>query len=213
MKLDIEVTSDIVCPWCYVGKRRLDKAMATFTKNVPVTVTWKPYQLNPGLPPEGVDRRAYMEEKFGPARVEEMNRHLSELGKEEGINFHFDKISRSPNTFLAHRLIWLARKEGQQDEVVEALFRAYFSDGQDIGGPQTLIKIGAACGIPMVRLQKYFAGSEGCEETKTELQQAVDGNITMVPHFVMNRDYWISGADTVETFSNAFKVAVQASVS
>lgn len=210
MELKIEVTSDIVCPWCYVGKRRLDKALASFSKLVPVSITWKPYQLNPDLPAEGVDRKSYYEQKFGAERVREMSDTLTELGKEEGITFHFDKIKRTPNTFLAHRLVWLAGQEGQQDEVVEALFRAYFSEGKDIGEIQTLMKIGAACGIPQPRLQRYFAGSEGSAETKAEIQQAFDSDIRMVPHFVMNKEFWISGADTVETFENAFKVAAQA---
>ena len=211
MELTIEVISDIVCPWCYIGKRRLDKSLKAFDARVPVQLTWKPFQLNPDLPPEGIERAAYMEKKFGAERVKQMSDHLTELGKDDGITFHFDKIKLSPNTFLAHRLIWLARQEGQQDEIVEALFRAYFCEGKDIGDAQTLIKLGAACGIPQPRLQRFFGSTEGVAQTRAEIQQASDREISMVPHFIMNKDYWISGADTVETFQNAFKVAAQAS--
>ncbi|MBN8547925.1 MAG: DsbA family oxidoreductase [Deltaproteobacteria bacterium] len=211
MELKIEVFSDIVCPWCYVGKRRLDAALKSFDSRIPVSVTWKAFQLNPKLPTEGVAWAEYMHQKFGAQRVQEMNANLTELGKEDGINFRFDKIQRSPNTFQAHRLNWLARQEGQQDEVVEAVFRAYFSEGKDIGEIQTLMKIGAACGIPLQRLQRFFGSSEGVSEVQAEVQEAVARDISMVPHFVMNKEYWISGADTIETFSNACRVAAQAS--
>src|SRR5580700_7293928 len=129
MVLHIDIISDVICPWCYIGKRRLEKAITALDRQHEVQVRWLPFQLNPTMPKEGISRRDYRIKKFGSwERWLELDARVIEVGKAEDINFAFDKIERTPNTFDAHRLIWLADKDGVQDAVVEALFRAYFTD-------------------------------------------------------------------------------------
>src|SRR6187200_3759218 len=140
MNLSVEVISDVICPWCFIGKRRLEKAIAMH--DGAVEVRWLPFQLNPSMPKEGISRREYRTKKFGSwERSMELDARVIAVGKEEGIDFSFDRIERTPNTLDAHRLIWLADKEGVQDAVVESLFQAYFIKGKDIGGRQVLIDV------------------------------------------------------------------------
>src|SRR5436305_11403390 len=134
MVLQVDVISDVICPWCYIGKRRLEKAVIAIEGQHEVRLRWLPFQLNPTMPKEGISRREYRTKKFGSwERSLELDARLIEVGKAEGIDFAFDKMERTPNTLDAHRLIWLADKEGVQGAVVEALFRAYFIEGWDIG--------------------------------------------------------------------------------
>lgn len=205
MALNIEVISDIVCPWCYIGKRRLDAALREFGDPT-VTVLWKPFQLTPELPLDGVDRKAFMEKKFGADRARTMNAQLTDLGKAEDIDFRFDRIEFSPNTFHAHRLLWNARQEGLQDKAVEAVFRAYFTEGRNIGDLSELKLIGKELGISRERLDDFEQRNEGAEETKQEISEAYQRGITLVPYFIVNHEHWIEGADTVETFVQAFRV-------
>ena len=139
--------SDVICPWCYIGKRRLEKAVAALDGQHEVRVRWLPFQLNPTMPKDGISRREYRTRKFGSwERSLELDAKVVAAGKAEGIHFAFDRIERTPNTLDAHRLIWLADKEGIQDAVVEALFRAYFTEGRDISKRQTLIDVVAEAG-------------------------------------------------------------------
>src|SRR5947209_17108367 len=125
MILTVDVISDVICPWCYIGKRRLEKAVAAL--DLQVEVRWLPFQLNPAMPKEGVSRREYRTRKFGSwERSLELDARVVAVGEAEGISFALDRIERTPNTLDAHRLIWLAGEQGIQDAVVEALFRAYF---------------------------------------------------------------------------------------
>src|SRR5579871_4952132 len=133
MMLAVDVISDVICPWCYIGKRRLERAVTALDRQHEVRVRWLPFQLNPTMPREGIGRREYRTRKFGNwERSLELDARVAAVGEAEGIQFAFDRIERTPNTLDAHRLIWLADKEGIQDAVVEALFRAYFRDGRDI---------------------------------------------------------------------------------
>jgi len=146
--VDIAVFSDVVCPWCYVGRRRLERAVELLDGKHEVRVTWKPYQLNPWVPAEGMDRAEYRRIKFGSAeRSSGMDTRLKEAGNGEGIELAFEKIGRTPNTFNAHRLIWLAAQHGRQIEMVDTLFKAYFTDGRDIGDRATLIELAGAAGL------------------------------------------------------------------
>src|SRR5690349_1984425 len=143
----IDIYSDVVCPWCYVGKRRLDRALSQLA-TIPTQVTWRPFQLNPTMPKEGMERSAYLEAKFGSLdafnRLEEQVRAA---GAMERISFAFDRIQKTPNTFLAHRLIWLAGQQGRQDAVVEALFKGYFEEGVDIGSSSALADLAGSAGV------------------------------------------------------------------
>src|SRR5262245_25329863 len=147
MALHVDVISDVICPWCFIGKRRLEKAVAALDAKHEVWVRWLPFQLNPTMPRAGISRREYRTRKFGSwERSLELDARVFEVGKSEGIPFAFDRIERTPNTLNAHRLIWLAGKEGVQDAVVESLFRAYFTEGRDIGQRQTLLDVVAKAG-------------------------------------------------------------------
>jgi predicted DsbA family dithiol-disulfide isomerase len=146
MVLHVDVISDVICPWCSIGKRRLEKAVAAF--GGPVRVRWLPFQLNPTMPKEGASRKEYRTRKFGSwERSLELDARVVAVGEGEGIHFAFDRIERTPNTLDTHRLIWLAGKEGVQDAVVEALFRAYFTEGRDISNHQTLLDMVAEAGL------------------------------------------------------------------
>lgn len=142
MRLHVEVLSDVICPWCFIGKRRLEKAIAAFQGEQTIEVQWLPYQLNPTMPSEGVSRKEYRIKKFGSwERSQQLDANVAENGKAEGIDFVFDRIDRTPNTVDAHRLVWLAGKQDCQDAVVEALFLSYFTLGKDLSDRQILIDV------------------------------------------------------------------------
>jgi len=148
MNLNVDVISDVVCPWCLVGKRRLEKAVAAVAGKHEVVVRWHPFQLNPTMPRKGIERRAYRTAKFGSwERSLELDAKLVAVGDGEGITFAFDKIERTPNTLDAHRLIRLAGEQGVQDAVVEALFQAYFTEGCDISDRRTLLDVVVGAGL------------------------------------------------------------------
>src|ERR1700737_387756 len=165
MILTIDVISDVICPWCFIGKRRLEKAVAAL--DGPVKVRWLPFQLNPTMPMEGVSRREYRTKKFGSwEQSQELDAWVVAVGETEGIHFAFDRIERAPNTLDAHRLIWLAEKEGVQDAVVEALFRADFTEGRDISNQQTLIDVVAEAGLDPHKAEVVLNSDEGLEAIK-----------------------------------------------
>src|SRR6056297_2324918 len=142
MNLAVDVISDVICPWCYIGKRRLEKAIASVDGQHDVQVHWHPFQLNPTMPKEGISRKEYRTRESGSwERSLELDAKVIAVGESEGIYFAFDKTERTPNTVDAHRLIWLAGEHDRQDAVVEGLFRAYFTEGRDIGNQQTLIDV------------------------------------------------------------------------
>src|SRR2546426_1052263 len=146
MSLHIDVISDVICPWCFIGKRRLEKAIAALGQ--PVKVRWLPFQLNPTMPKNGISRRDYRTKKLGSwERSLELDAQMAAAGEAEGIHFSFDRTERTPNTLDAHRLIWLADQQGIQDAVMEALFRAYFTEGRDISDRQTLLDVVAEVGL------------------------------------------------------------------
>src|SRR5208282_1313272 len=148
MALDIDIISDVICPWCFIGKRRLEKAVANLDRQHEVRVRWLPFQLNPTMPKEGIRRREYRTRKFGSwERSLELDAKVVAVGQTEGIHFAFDRIERTPNTVDARRLIWLADQQDCRDAIVEALFRAYFTEGRDIVDRQALIDVVAEAGL------------------------------------------------------------------
>ena len=194
--LRIEVYSDVICPWCYVGKRRLERALKQVGDSVDVAVFWHPFQLNPTMPIQGMDRRVYLETKFGSLAVfDEMEQRLLEAGKEEQISFAFDKIVRTPNTFLAHRLIWYAWTQGRQDAAVEQLFKGYFEEGLDIGSSSVLVELAVRAGS---EAEQFLMSNHGTTEVKAEEAVGHKLGIRGVPYFVFNHAYGISGAQPVE---------------
>ena len=200
----IDVYSDAVCPWCYVGKRRLERALTEFGGDV--RVTWRPFQLNPTMPKDGLDRTAYLEAKFGSLETfRQLEEHVQAAGASERITFAFEKIARTPNTFAAHRLIWLGEREGCQDAVVDALFRGYFEEGADIGSIAVLVQLAAQAGLPDESVERLLQSDEGTAEVKAEESAGHKLGIRGVPYFVVDGTYAISGAQPVDIFVSALK--------
>jgi len=199
MTLAVDVISDVICPWCYVGKRRLEKAIAGFD----VKVRWLPFQLNPRMPREGISRKEYRTAKFGSwERSLELDANMVAVGEAEGILFAFEKIERTPNTLDAHRLIWLADKQDVQDAVVEGLFRAYFTEGRDIGRRQTLLDVVAEAGLELG--EAILNSDEELEGIKAAQRFGVDG----VPFFIINDKLTLAGAQPSDVFIAAFNRAL-----
>ena len=194
-RLDIDLVADMVCPWCFIGWRRL-QAAAALRPDVDVHVTWRPYQLDPTLPEGGVDRAAYMAKKFpDAARRREVSRMLVDLAAEDGITLNFDRIEKSPNTLAAHRLVRWAQAEGRQAEVLEGLFAAYFTDGKDIGDPEVLADIGAAAGMDRLRILDRLARGEDLAVVGQEHQIARDAGVTGVPFMIFAQKFSVIGAE------------------
>ncbi len=202
----IDVISDVVCPWCYLGKRRLEAAIAE--AGTQVEIHWRPFQLDPTVPPTGLDRKAYMLGKFGDqARIDAAHARLGEAGAAAGISFAFDRIMRTPNTLDAHRLIRWADPAGCQDGVVEALFRAYFVEGRDIGDRKVLVEIGAAEGLDATLVYRLLASGADESDTRDEIASAVRLGVNGVPFFIFAGRYAVSGAQEARVLAGAIAKA------
>ena len=193
--LAIEVISDAICPWCWVAKRRLDRAIAAISPDVTASVTWRPFELNPEMPKAGVDRRAYRSAKFGSwQHSQALDAQVAAAGRSEGLVFNHDKMERTPNTVDAHRLIWLAGQQGKQDVVVEGLFSAYFNEGRDVGDPNVLADVGASAGLNRATVLAMLASDEGQAQVRSELQRAVNLRVSGVPTVLVDGVPFFSGA-------------------
>jgi len=205
--IQIDVISDVICPWCYIGKRRLEKALAQ-QGDANVSVRWHPFQLNPQMPSAGIDRRDYRITKFGSwERSQALDAQVTAAGRDEGLTFAFEKVTRTPNTLNAHRLIWLAGQDGIQDAVVEALFRAYFTEGQDLSNASTLLDVVAAAGLDRGRSDNLLNSNGGLDEIRAAETEARQLGVQSVPFFVVNGIVGISGARAPEEFLAAFTQA------
>jgi len=206
MTLIVDVISDVICPWCFIGKRRLEKAIAAHGK--PVTVQWHAFQLNPTMPKEGISRREYRTRKFGSwERSLELDSKVIAVGESEGIHFAFDKTERTPSTVDAHRVIWLADQHGCQDAVVEALFRAYFTEGKDIGNRQTLVDVAAEAGLDRKAAETMLNTDDGMDVISNGRTVSQRHQVDGVPFFIVNNTITLSGAQAPETFLDAFRQA------
>jgi predicted DsbA family dithiol-disulfide isomerase len=204
MNFAVDVISDVICPWCFIGKRRLEKAIASLDR--PVKVRWLPFQLNPTMPKEGISRREYRTRKFGSwERSLELDAQVAAAGKGEGIHFAFDKMERTPNTLDAHRLIWLAEKEGVQDAVVEALFQAYFTNGRDISKRQMLIDVVTEAGLDRSKTLALLEGDEGMNALREADELGRRFRVDGVPFFIVNGKITLSGAQQPDAFLEAFR--------
>jgi len=208
----IDIISDAICPWCYIGKRQLEIALPLLAKDgLAFDVRWHPFQLNPDMPEEGVDRREYRTAKFGSwERSQQMDARITETAASLGLEFHMDRLTRTPNTVAAHRLIRVAGELGVQDALVEALFEAYFCNGADIGDHQTLAEIGARAGIDRDAILALLAGDEGKQDVLVADQMARNAGINGVPSFALQGHVLFSGAvagaEMASTFSRAFEI-------
>ena len=207
-QLKIKVISDTICPWCYVGKRRLERAIALLG-NLPIEVEWKPFQLNPTMPREGMNRREYRTRKFGSwEHSRALDAQVRAAGAEVGIAFAHDKIVRTPNTLASHQLIWLAGLHGRQDAVVEAIFCEYFCKGRDIGETAVLLELGLSAGLMRDEIERRLNNAETREAVLREERKVRDLAVRGVPTFVVNGVPLASGAQPEAALASAFRVAV-----
>ncbi|MEK9969598.1 MAG: DsbA family oxidoreductase [Ferrovibrio sp.] len=194
----IEIVSDVICPWCFIGKRRLEQAMVQ-RPDIDFEIGWRPFQLNPDMPREGADRKSYLEAKFGgPERAKQIYARVSAEGAKEGIAFNFDGIKRTPNTLAAHSVLRWALSTGVQTELKERLFRLYFLEGQDIGNHQTLADAAAAEGMDGALVKQLLDDGRDADVIQDEDMMARELGITGVPFFIFERKYGVSGAQPAE---------------
>jgi predicted DsbA family dithiol-disulfide isomerase len=203
----IDIVSDAICPWCYIGKRQLERALAMLEpEGLRFTVHWNPFQLNPDMPKEGRDRAAYRALKFGsPERVREMDERVTGAAANVGLQFRLDQILRTPNTLNAHRLIWLAGREGFQDAVMEAVFAAYFTQGRDIGAPAVLADCAADAGMDRATVADFIAGEVAAKEMLAADGAAREAGVNGVPSFFLDGYGLYSGAMPAETMAEALR--------
>ena len=202
--ISIDLFSDPICPWCYIGKRRLEEALA-IRPDIRVEIEWHGFQLNPMMPHDGMNRSDYLSLKFGnPDNARRLYENIEGVGQQAGIAFNFERIAVTPNTINAHRLIRLAGQYGVQNDVVERLFAAYFIDGENIGDIMTLASIGDAAGIDRETAQTFLESGEDIEAVKSDDMQARQLGIQGVPFYILDRQYAVSGAQEPEAFYPLF---------
>ena len=207
--MQIDIISDTTCPWCFIGKRRLERALA-MRPQADLDIKWQPYQLNPTMPAEGIKRRQYLASKFGGAeRAERQFDRIRKAGIEEGIDFKFDRIDRTPNTINSHRLVYYAGLMGDQDLIVERLFQAFFFDGRDVGDNTILTEIAAAAGLDGDDVAFYLEGDKDRAYVLDHDEKVRRAGITGVPCFILQGKYAISGAQSPEIFHQVFDLVRQ----
>ncbi len=211
MTFMIDVVSDVVCPWCYIGKRRLESALAQLHREdaaLETRVNWHPFQLNPDLPPEGVARKQYLEAKFGgPARAGEIYARVRAAGESVGIAFDFDRIAVQPNTLAAHRLISWAQHEGDADDLVERLFAGYFVEGRNVGDAAVLAAIAGDAGFDSAEARAYLDGDGGREDIAAMDVRARKLGVTGVPFLIFDGQVAVSGAQEPDVLLQAITQA------
>lgn len=214
--MNIDIISDVVCPWCYIGKRQIEAALAQYAQQNPGAekpqVTWRPFQLNPQLPAEGMSRQDYVVQKFGAARAKDVYARVTGVGAEYGIAFAFDKIVRQPNTVAAHSLIALAgatgpQSDGLQDRVKEAFLHAYFLDGVDLTKTENLVAIATAAGLDRAKVEQCLADPQSRQAVEQEDQRARAMGVEGVPFFIFNGKLAVSGAQGPEALLKAMRQA------
>jgi predicted DsbA family dithiol-disulfide isomerase len=200
--MQIDVISDTVCPWCFIGKRRLMRAMA-LRPNIAFNIKWRPYRLDPTIPAGGMDRQAYMRAKFGddPMKIVEMHKLIAAEGIKDGIEFDFAAIRRRPDTLDSHRLIRWAAANGVQDDVVERLFIAYFENGEDIGDIRVLADIADLCGMDGVEVAEMLEGDTDRAMVEREDQIAHEMGVTGVPAMIFGGKLAVAGARDPEVLA------------
>ncbi len=207
-RITIDVISDVVCPWCYLGKARLELAIAEVQDEVGVDINWRPYRLNPDYPPEGVDQKKSLEEKLGGAeRVAQAHKMLTDFGKEVGINFNFEAIKIGPNTLDAHRLIHWAMIEDRDkaDKVVNGLFKANFEEGRNVGDHAVLLNIAEKAGLDRAVTASLLASDADKDLVVGEIEAAQKMGVNGVPFFIFDQQYAVSGAQTPDVIAGALR--------
>ena len=200
----IDIVSDVICPWCFIGKRRLERALAAEPPGS-IEVGWRPFQLNPEMPDEGMSRRDYLRAKFGEDDGGDRYKHVIAAGLEEGIPFAFEKMQRTPNTVRAHRLIRYATRAGTPDALVERLFVAYFVETRDVGDIDVLAAVAGEVGLDAQAVRAYLLSDEDDALIREEDAFARRMGIHGVPCFVIDRKFMVSGAQPPEIISQVLQ--------
>ncbi|THV25169.1 DsbA family oxidoreductase [Peteryoungia ipomoeae] len=212
-RITIDLVSDVVCPWCYLGKARLDLAIAEVQDEIGIDVNWRPYQLNPDYPPEGVEHQVELAKKLGgKEQMDRAHAHLRQLGAEVGIYFDFDAIKVGPNTLDAHRLIHWAGQESReaQTKVVDLLFKANFEQGRNIGDQTVLLDIAAEAGLSRAVIESLLSGDADVDHVLAEVEAAKQMGVNGVPFFIFDQQYAVSGAQPPEELANALREIAKA---
>jgi predicted DsbA family dithiol-disulfide isomerase len=205
--LDIDVISDVMCPWCYIGKRRLERALAERAE-IPVDIRWRPFQLDTSIPREGMDRKEYLDRKFGPERADGVYDTIKETGAQEGIAFAFDKIEKSPNTIDAHRVVRWAAAGGDQQSAVERLFAGYFLEGRDLTDSAFLADVAVEAGLGREIVERLLSGDADRDRVAEEVQLAQRMGVQGVPCFIFAGKYVVLGAQDAAILVKAIDQAV-----
>lgn len=211
-EIQVDIVSDVMCPWCFIGKRRFEKALQSVGADIDVRVHWRPFQLDPTLPPEGKDREAYLAEKFGGIeQARSLYRNVKTAGDGEKIPFDFDSIAVSPNTLDAHRLIRWAQNAGDdvQDRVVERLFELYFVEGRNIGDQAVLVEAARDCGMDAAIVESLLASDADRQEVRNEIEIAQSMGVNGVPCFIIDSRYAVMGAQDPATIAEAINQIAQ----
>jgi predicted DsbA family dithiol-disulfide isomerase len=204
--IKINVVSDVVCPWCYIGKRRLEKAIDKLSDKYDFDIEYLPFELNPEMPKDGVDQKEYLSKKFGgEVRYKQITEHTASVAASEGLTFSFDRQKVSPNTRNAHRLIQLAKSYEKQGALTEAFFKAYFTDGVDLSNVDNLVAIAKSCGLNEQEVRNLLQSETGTVEVEMTERQLQQLGISGVPFYIIDSKVGISGAQPPEAFIKAFE--------
>ncbi|MFM0553635.1 DsbA family oxidoreductase [Paraburkholderia sediminicola] len=199
-KLSVEVTYDFICPWCWIGGEKLRLAMSETGSEANIKLAFIPYELNPGMPEKGLNRKEYRSAKFGSwTRSQAMDSQVAEAGRDVGLDFNYERVERTPNTLAAHRLVWMLQQRYPVSTLVENIFRAYFSVGQDVGDVAVLTELAVTAGFDRAEINTFFSGSDGTDEVRTIEAGAIDRGVNSVPTVKIGNDI-VSGAQSVALF-------------
>jgi len=209
-EIEIDVVSDVMCPWCYIGKRRLEKALELIAKDIDVKITWCPFQLDASIEPSGRDRKTYLEQKFGSAEgIAQVYDPIAKAGKEEELDFNLEGVEVSPNTFDCHRLLHWADIEGVQNELAEVLFKAYFVDAKDLTKNETLVALAVEAGMDREVTTRLLESDADKEEVQSEIDKYRQMGVQSVPTMIIGKKYAVMGARDAKTIAEVIEGVYQ----
>lgn len=201
----VDIVSDVVCPWCYIGKRRIEKAMAEVASEYDFDVHYVPFELNPGMPAEGANHKEYLANKFGSeAKYHQLTQHVTNVAKEDGLAFDYSRQLVSPNTRKAHSLIQAAADEGKQLAMTEAFFKAYFTEGVDLSKAENLVAVAVGAGMSQQTAEAVLADTSALATIEAIEKDITKLGVSGVPFYIINNRYGVSGAQPSDAFVQAF---------
>ena len=211
MTVRIQVYSDFICPWCYIGERRLTAALASLPEAIDCNLNWLPFELNPTMPPEGMARRDYRSAKFGSWQNSLIaDARTIETARDDDIVFNYDRIARTPNTFMTHRLVWYVTGQQRRQMLIERIFRGYFTDGLDIGRVDVLLELAEAVGVDRTATSRFLSSERGNTEVRQKQQTGLASGISGVPYFIIGNQT-LAGAQPVAVLRQAIEAGQRCS--